>query len=319
MPGTYAVGLDVGATKILGGVVDCDTGEVLSTVKTPSPTGGGDAVVAAIEATIARALEEAPREVDGHIARIGLGLAGQVDRATGVLLSAPNLGGGVTNVAVSEPLNARFAVPVMLGNDVEVAALGESYFGAGKGIDLFACVFVGTGIGGALMEKGTRFRGASGSAGEIGHTMVQVGGRLCGCGQRGHLEAYASRTAIVAQLREEVEGGAKSSLGPALLDTSQRVKSKPLSEALDAGDPLVVSVMTTAGHYLGLGLASLINLWNPQRIILGGGVIDRIDMLFNLAAETAKSSALAVPAASVDIVRAALGDNSGMVGAAMLE
>jgi glucokinase len=141
---------------------------------------------------------------------------------------------------------------------------------------------------------------------------------VCGCGQRGHLEAYASRTAIVNQLREAVEGGEKSSLGPLLLDTSQRVKSKPLADAVAHEDPLAVNIMTQAGLYLGLGLASLINLWNPQRIVLGGGVIDRIDLLFKVASEQARSAALAVPAAAVDIVRAGLGDNSGVVGAAIL-
>jgi glucokinase len=263
-------------------------------------------------------LNEMPGKIRDQIRGIGLGVAGQVDPVGGVLRAAPNLGGGVSNVALAAPLQARFDLPVTLGNDVEVAAIGESRFGAGKGIPLFACVFVGTGIGGALMENGVRVRGATGSAGEIGHIMVRAGGRVCGCGQRGHLEAYASRTAIVAQLREAVEGGERSSIGPLLLDNTERVKSKPLSEAVAAGDPLVVNAMTQAGYFLGLGLASLINLWNPQRIVLGGGVIDRIDLLFNIAAEQARNAALAVPAREIEIVRAALGDNSGMVGAALL-
>lgn len=319
MPAEYAVGLDVGATKILAGVVDCKTGKPLSTAKVASPTEGPGALLEAIKTAVQKALDDAPKEVDQHIARIGLGLAGQVDRESGVLLSAPNLGGGVTNVSVGDTLRKEFGLPVTVGNDVEVAALGESHFGAGRDIDLFACVFVGTGIGGALVQGGKRFAGASGSAGEIGHMMVRAGGRMCGCGQRGHLEAYSSRTAIVHQLREEVEGGAKSSISRLLLDQTQRVKSKPLSEAVEAGDKLVVDIMTQAAHYLGYGLASLINVWNPQRIVLGGGVIDRIDMLFKIASETAKASALAVPAAAVEIVRAELGDYSGMVGAAMLE
>jgi glucokinase len=249
---------------------------------------------------------------------IGLGMAGQVDQKKGVLRFAPNLGGGVRDVAVADPLNSRFKLPVKVRNDVEVAAIGESHFGAGKGVSLFACVFVGTGIGGALMVDGTRFEGASGSAGEIGHIMVEAGGRMCGCGQRGHLEAYASRTAITHILREEVQGGAQSSISELLLDPHQRVRSKPLSEAVDAGDPLVVNTITQAGFYLGLGLASLINLWNPKRIVLGGGVLDRIDMLFTVAAKEARESALPAAAAPVDIVRAALGDNSGMVGAGLL-
>jgi glucokinase len=318
MAGRYTVGVDVGGTKILGGLIDCESGRIVSLVKMPSPPVGADAVVAAVAENISKVLAEAPGDLAKQVSGIGLGVAGQVDPAAGVLRAAPNLGGGLGLVPLREPLQARFHVPIALGNDVEVAALGESEFGAGKGIGLFACVFVGTGIGGALMQNGARYTGASGTAGEIGHIMVRAGGRVCGCGQRGHLEAYASRTAIVNQLREAVEGGEKSSLGPLLLDTSQRVKSKPLADAVAHEDPLAVNIMTQAGLYLGLGLASLINLWNPQRIVLGGGVIDRIDLLFKVASEQARSAALAVPAAAVDIVRAGLGDNSGVVGAAIL-
>lgn len=318
MPGPYAVGVDVGGTKILGGLIDCSSGTIISMVKSPSPTSGADPLMAALTENITRVLAEAPAEIAAQVSHIGLGVAGQVDSETGVLRGAPNLGGGLTNMPMREPLQARFNLPIAVGNDVEVAAIGESRFGAGRDIPLFACVFVGTGVGGALMMNGVRYGGATGNAGEIGHTMVRAGGRMCGCGQRGHLEAYASRTAIVAMLREAVEGGDKSSLAPLLLDNAQRVKSKPLAEAVAAGDALAVNTITQAGLYLGLGLASLINLWNPQRIVLGGGVIDRIDLLVKVAAEQAKSAALPAPASGVDVVRAALGDNSGMVGAALL-
>jgi glucokinase len=318
MAGPYTIGVDVGGTKILGGLIDCGSGAIVSLVKTPSPPLGAQAVVGAVEATIVRVLAEAPGEIARQVQGIGLGVAGQVDPEMGILRAAPNLGGGISEVPLAAPLKQRFGLPVELGNDVEVAAIGESRFGAGKGIALFACVFVGTGVGGALMYHGNRFRGATGTAGEIGHIMVRAGGRLCGCGQRGHLEAYASRTAIVAALREAVEGGETSSLAPLLLNNMQRVKSKPLAEAVANGDPLTVNIITQAGLHLGLGLASLINLWNPQRIVLGGGVIDRIDRLFQVAADHARSAALAVPGSQVEIVRAALGDNSGMVGAALL-
>ena len=320
MAGSYAVGVDVGATKILAGVVNYKTGQVHSTVKVSSPTNGPDALMEAIVEAISKALGEAPKDIADDVKRIGLGLAGQVSSAKGVLHAAPNLGGGITSdVPVREPLSAHFGVPIALGNDVEAAALGEATFGAGRGKKFFACVFVGTGIGGALMQDGVRYKGASGSAGEIGHILVQAGGRPCGCGQRGHLEAYASRSAIVSILREQVEAGAKSSLRDLLLDPGQQVRSKPLSQAIEEGDPLVVDGIRKAGVYLGLGLSSLINLWNPERIVLGGGVIDRINLLFNVAAQTAEETSLKVATDAVDIVRAELGDNSGLVGAALIE
>jgi len=320
MAGKYAIGLDVGATKMLGGLVDRETGEVLNSVKTPSPTGGVEGVYAAIEENIARVLEEAPDGAAGQVEQIGLGLPGQVDKQAGVLLAAPNLGGGITTaLPLAEPLRARFGLPVIVGNDLEVAAMGESKFGAGRGVELFACVFVGTGVGGALMVDGVRFSGASGTAGEIGHVVVVEGGRHCGCGQRGHLEAYASRSAIVEIMREEVRGGGKSSLKEQLLDKDERVTSKPIAKAVEEGDPLVIKVLTEAGRHLGTGLSGLINLWNPQRIVLGGGLMDRIDLLFYVAVDQAKRLSLRVPSEAVDIVRAELGDNSGMVGAALLE
>ena len=320
MAGTYAIGLDVGATKMLGGVVESETGDVLCSVKTPSPAGSVEGVYRAIEENIARVLAEAPDGMVANVQRIGLGLPGQVDRQAGVLRAAPNLGGGITSpLPLAEPLQARFGLPVIVGNDLEVAALGESKFGAGRGVKLFACVFVGTGVGGALMVDGVRFGGASGSAGEIGHVIVVEGGRPCGCGQRGHLEAYASRSAIVEILREEVRGGARSSLKEMLLDTEERVRSKPIAKAVEEGDALAIKVLTDAGRHLGTGLADLINLWNPQRIVLGGGLMDRIDLLFYVAVDQAKRLSLRVPSEAVEIVRAELGDHSGMVGAALLE
>jgi glucokinase len=319
MAGQYTVGVDVGATKILAGVIDTRSGSIQSTVKLPSPTSGPEDLVEATGDAVAKAIAEAPKEAR-QVKRIGLGLAGQVDITKGLLRAAPNLGGGITTaVQFTKPLEERFETPVVLGNDVEAAALGESRFGAGRDKRFFACVFVGTGIGGALVEEGVRFRGASGTAGEIGHIMVMAGGRLCGCGQRGHLEAYASRTAIVEMLREQVEAGAECSIASLLRDGDERVRSKPLSQAVDQGDLTVVNVMTQAALYLGLGLSTLMNLWNPECIVLGGGVIDRIDLLFNVAADHAKRMSLQVAAEAVEIVRAQLGDNSGLVGAALLE
>jgi glucokinase len=160
--------------------------------------------------------------------------------------------------------------------------------------------------------------GVAGTAGEIGHMVVHAGGRLCGCGQRGHLEAYASRTAMVAMLREGMEAGQHTVLDEALVNPTLRIKSGMLLRAVQRGDSLTIRVLMRAGHYLGLGLASLINLWSPERIVLGGGVIEKLDILFDVARETAHSAALPVPAARTEIVRAVLGDYSGVVGAARL-
>lgn len=317
MAGPYAIGVDVGGTKILAGVVDCTSGEVIGLGKVNSPIGAA-AVLENTQQAIGEALAATPTLDRAALHGIGIAAAGQVDRARGVLLSAPNLGGGIDDVDFAGPLGRHFNLPVYLENDVQGAALGEARFGAGRGQHLFACVFVGTGVGGALLVDGQRYTGAAGSAGEIGHMMIRAGGRLCGCGQRGHLEAYASRTAIVAMLHEGLNLGRKTMLEEELKTPGQRIKSGMLLRAVKDGDKLTIRSLKRAGYFLGLGLASLINLWSPNRIVLGGGVIEKIDLLVDIAAQTAKAAALPVPAQDVEIVRTGLGDYSGVVGAAML-
>ena len=234
MAGPYAIGVDVGGTKILAGVVDCTSGEVIGLSKGGSPLGRQRWLKGSNRPSEKR--WPPSRDLDRTQLR-GIGAAaGQVDRARGVLLSAPNLGGGIDNVDFAGPLSSRFNLPLWLENDVQGAALGEARFGAGRGHKLFACVFVGTGVGGALLVDGQRYTGAAGSAGEIGHTMIRAGGRLCGCGQRGHLEAYASRSAIVAMLREGLELGRKTVLEEALKTPGYPIKSGMLLRAVKDGD-----------------------------------------------------------------------------------
>jgi glucokinase len=317
MAGPYAIGVDVGGTKILAGVVDCTSGEVVGLGKLSSPLGAA-AVMETVRQAIGEALAATPELDRAQLRGIGIAAAGQVDRERGVLLSAPNLGGGIDNVNFAGPLNAHFHLPVWVENDVVGAALGEARFGAGRDQRLCACVFVGTGVGGALLENGQRYTGAAGSAGEIGHMMIRAGGRLCGCGQRGHLEAYASRTAIVAMLNEGMNVGRKTILEEELKTPGHRIKSGMLLRAVKEGDKLAIRSLKRSAYFLGLGLAGLINLWSPDRIVLGGGVIEKIDLLVDIAAQTAKAAALPVPAQAVEIVRTALGDYSGVVGAAML-
>jgi glucokinase len=317
MAGPYAIGVDVGGTKILAGVVDCSDGQVIGLGKLNSPLGAA-AVMETVRQAIGEALTATPELDRAQLRGIGVAAAGQVDRERGVLLSAPNLGGGIDNVDFAGPLSAHFHLPVWVENDVVGAALGEARFGAGRDQRLCACVFVGTGVGGALLVNGERYTGAAGSAGEIGHMMIRAGGRLCGCGQRGHLEAYASRTAIVAMLNEGMNVGRKTILEEELKTPGHRIKSGMLLRAVKEGDKLTIRSLKRSAYFLGLGLASLINLWSPDRIVLGGGVIEKIDLLVDIAAQTAKAAALPVPAQAVEIVRTALGDYSGVVGAAML-
>ena len=181
-------------------------------------------------------------------------------------------------------------------------------------------------MGGAVVTGGKLVTGVSGSAGEIGHLVVDSGGRLCGCGGRGHVEAYASRTAITYSLMGDLKRGRKSvlrELAPelstaAMWPESGAVRSGVLADAIEMGDELVLETIGEAGRYLGYGLASVISLLNPARIVMGGGVIESVGLLFEVASDYARRESLAVPGRAVEFTRAKLGDHSGVVGAALI-
>jgi glucokinase len=321
---SVALGIDFGGTKVLAGVVNLETGEVLATAKKRT-NAGDDAgqLMDRLYAVGADALEKSgvkPGDIEG----IGVGLAGQIDVARGILLGAPNLSQSTVDLPMADLLTSHFGVPARLRNDVQVAALGEGAFGAGKGHSEFVCVFVGTGIGGALVRDGLIVPGAAGACGEIGHIVIHANGRICGCGGRGHLEAYASRTAITKALLGELKRGRKSIVSDLIGNVSESdpggtaIRSGVLAKAISAEDELAFDIVYEAGRYLGYGLASVINLLNPARIILGGGVIEAVQQLFSFAVRTAQREALPTSANSVEIVQAGLGDYAGVVGAALL-
>ncbi len=321
---THALGVDFGGTKVLAAVVDLETGKVVGTGKKKTrPDDGPDALMGRIYETGEAAIREARLGKKDGIVGIGVGIAGQVDASRGMLLGTPNLSQATVELPMADLLTQRFGVPAALRNDVQIAALGEEHFGAGKDAVDFLCVFVGTGVGGAIVRGGELVPGAAGTAGEIGHLVVDAGGRHCGCGGRGHLEAYASRTAITRVLLAELHRGRSSVLADLVPGSNEEpggtaIRSGVLARAVTGGDELVIETVTEAGRYLGLGLASAINLLNPQRIILGGGVIEAVDLLFQVAASHARREALPVPGRTVEIVKAGLGDNAGVVGAALL-
>lgn len=324
MAGDLAIGVDFGGTKLLAAVVDVSNGEILSSSKKKTdPSDDAKALMERLYAGIDNALESAPIKKKSGIKGIGVGIAGQIDSKKGILLGAPNLSQATVDLPIADMLEARYKVPAALLNDVQVAAVGEGTFGAGKNCDNFFCVFVGTGVGGAIVLDGHLYTGASGTAGEIGHLIIHANGRHCGCGGRGHLEAYASRTAITRTILGELKRGRKSvltKLEPALADgdgDGSVLRSGLLAKAIKENDPLVTETLTEAGTDLGLGLASAINLLNPERIILGGGVIEAVDYLFEVASQRALRDALPTPAGKTEIVRAKLGDNAGIVGAAI--
>ena len=322
----HALGIDFGGTKLLAAVVDLETGEVVATAKKrTSAADSPKAIMERLYGVADGALQSADMKAK-QLVGIGVGAAGQVDAAEGVLVGTPNLSQSVVDLPIAASLRKRYGVPAALRNDVQVAATGEMAFGAGRGVEDVVFCFVGTGVGGAVVAGGKLQTGVSGSAGEIGHNVVDSGGRLCGCGGRGHLESYASRTAITFSLMGDLKRGRESvlrQLAPELTTSAKwpesgAVRSSALQRALELSDSLVTETIADAGRYLGYGLASVINLLNPARIVLGGGVIESVDLMFDMAVEYARREALAAPRAHVEFVRAGLGDHSGVVGAALI-
>jgi glucokinase len=325
MSGPFSLGIDFGGTKVLAAVVDLSNGKVVGSDKKKSNASDGPSeLIERVFDVADGALRSAKLPKKSEIVGIGVGIAGQVDAAEGVLLGAPNLSQATVNLPMAKLLRERYGVPAALRNDVQIAAMGEAKFGAGKDASDFLCIFVGTGVGGAIVREGELVKGAAGTAGEIGHLVIHANGRLCGCGGRGHLEAYASRSAITKSIIGDLRRGRPSSLlklVPELKDDEPggtALRSGLLAQAVNEGDELVIESIEDAGRYLGYGIASAINLLNPSMVILGGGVIEAVDLLFHVAEWRALREALPAAARNVQIVKAGLGDDSGVVGAAIL-
>lgn len=313
--GKYSIGIDLGGTKILTALVDKSTGEVISYIKKKTKKDKGpDKIVQKIINSINELLNESGKVIS-EIDNIGIGAAGQIDRENGIIINAPNL--DCADLNIKEILEKQFNKDILLGNDVEIATIGEMYFGAGKGEKDFVCIFVGTGIGSGIVQDGRLRYGTTGTAGEIGHIIVDVGGRSCGCGGCGCLEAYASRLAIEKRIIGALKKGRKSDIVNYLVE-DKPIKTSMLKKSLDNKDELVMQIINEASEYLASGLASVINFYNPSMIILGGGLMDAIDYFYSHSIEIAKIKSLPTPSKSIRFEKARLGDFSGVIGAALL-
>ncbi len=312
------VGVDLGGTKILAAVVTAD-GKILGQAKRKTkPETGIESVIERIVKTVDDALGSA-KVARTDVRAVGIGAPGPIDPDTGTVLMAPNLNGW-ENVPLAKTLSEQLGVPVFLDNDVNVGTLGEFVYGAGRGAKDVIGVFVGTGIGGGLIIGGQLRSGARHAAGEIGHMIVLAEGPYCGCGNRGCIEALASRTAIVNSLRTAMQAGRKTTLAEALADGGvERLSSGVLAQAWKSNDTLTVEVLTRVQYYLGLHLASLVNFLDPELIVLGGGVIEALgeDFLQPIRRAAYQHFTQRRDASQVKIVLSQLGDNAGILGAAV--
>ncbi len=310
----YSIGIDLGGTKILAAITDINTGKIVDEVKNKTKKIRGNSNILNITVDTLSELFNKTSINKDDINSIGLGLAGQVDRKNGVLLNGVNL--DVKKLDFKSPLEEKFNIPVYTGNDVEAAALGELKFGSGVGYSDIVCIFIGTGIGSAIIENGKIRKGASETAGEIGHIIVDLNGRSCTCGANGCLEAYASRTAIESRILGAIKKG-RTSIITDLTNTSS-ISSKHIKKALEAHDEVVCQYVAEAVEYLSGGIASIMNFYNPKLIILGGGLIQSVDEFYLNTIKKARMKALPIPSKNTDFKKAGLNDYSGVVGASCL-
>ena len=315
--GANVIGVDMGGTKILSAVIDAD-GNILGTAKVPTKADKGvSAVIDRIADSIRKAVDKSGVDSES-IQAVGIGAPGPLDPATGVVIFAPNL--GWRDVPLKTELEARVGFPTFVDNDVNVGTLGEHVFGAGRGVQNVVGIFVGTGIGGGIILNGELFHGASKTAGEVGHIIVKAGGPRCGCGTRGCLEAIASRTAMTKQFQKAILKKGKKSVISKLTDGDLgAIRSGVLAKAIRLNDKLTLKVFKKVTKYLGIGIGSIVNFLNPEMIVLGGGVVEALDDTFlDDIRAAAKKYSLPNTLDGVQIVRAELGDNSGILGAAAL-
>jgi glucokinase len=307
------LGVDLGGTKILAAVIDAQ-GRILSRDHTVTPAWQGhEAVVQSIAESAQRALDQAGVTVSS-LAAAGVGAPGLVNPDTGMVLTSPHLPGW-RNVCLRDMVQERLGKEVFLINDANAAALGELHFGAARGVRNFIYVTLSTGIGGGIVIDGKLYGGTIGAAGEVGHMTIDHQGPVCACGNRGCWETLASGTALARVARQRIEEGIRTSI----LDYSggdvAGVTAEAVHSAARQGDRLALELIAQAGYYVGVGLANLIDIFNPELIVIGGGLSNIGDILLKPAFKVARERAYGEAFRAVRFASAGLGRDSGVVGA----
>ncbi|MFN8523757.1 MAG: ROK family protein [Chloroflexota bacterium] len=308
------VAVDLGGTKIRSLVVD-GLGRIKGVDQRPTDAREGkEHVIGHIVQSVQAACGACGIDVR-QVEAIGVDVPGPVDFERGILLDAPNLPGW-QNVALGPILTERLGPRSCLENDANAAAVGEHRFGAGRGTRHMLYLTVSTGIGGGIIIDGKLYRGADGTAGELGHIVVDPAGPQHNCGMTGCLEVMSSGTAIARMAQEAVRAGRSPMLAEAVRDGM--LSSKEVSDAAHAGDAAAQEILATAARYLGFGLANYINIFNPEVFVIGGGASQIFDLLIQPAWDSARSMAWERPARRARLERAALGGDSGALGMAAL-
>jgi glucokinase len=304
---TTILAADLGGTNLRMAVV-AEDGRILYRVKRATPDTDRDAVISAL----VESARECIAEVGEQPESLGIAVPATINMADGILRNAPNLP-FLSGVNLADPIASILGLPVITDNDATLAGLGENWLGASRGFRDAICITLGTGVGGGVILNGEVYRGIDGTAGEIGHICVEPNGVPCGCGSHGCLEQYASATAVVRIARE-----LRSAYPDSALAGAGSFTSLELFEAGRGSEALAVEAFRVSGRYLGIALGGLVNVLNPEIVVIGGGMSAAWELIIGPVASEMKKRAFREPAERVKLIPAKLGDDAGILGAARL-
>lgn len=317
-PGRWIVGVDIGGTNIVVGVIALDGGGPVALQTIPTEAGrGSETVVKKVAAMVEDVISQTVSAHGGtraDVAGVGIGSPGPVNREHGLVINTPNL--GWTNLPLRDLISEAVDLPATLDNDANCATYGEWWLGAGRDVNHLVGITLGTGIGGGIVLNGEIVHGASDAAGEIGHMTIEFTGRKCKCGNYGCLEAYCSGPNIAARAREGLEAGCESVLTQLVDGELDNITAETVYEAVVLNDPYANEVMAETAKILGAGVANIINVLNPQAIVIAGGVTRAGEHLFAPLRAEVRRRAFRSAYDACHVLPAALPDTAGMIGAA---
>ncbi len=309
----YAVGVDIGGTNIKLGIISEEGKIIKKTLVKTMGDGGPKIVVSQIKKGINELLQKNSYKISG----IGIGCAGTVIQGKGIVENPPNLPGW-ERVALGSIIKKEFGLDVFLDNDANAAAIGEMHFGAGKKLNSFVMVTLGTGIGGGIIINRKIYHGDFGAAGEIGHTVIDYNGPKCNCGSYGCIEAYVGNHYLVKRIQNEMKGRTDTKIWDLINHDIENLSPRVIDEAAEAGDEFAKSIIKQTGEYLGYSFASLANILDISTFVVGGGVAGFGEPLFNAAREKASERVLIPMKKRIKVIPAKLKNDAGIKGASAL-
>jgi glucokinase len=309
--------VDLGGTNIKAGIVDIESGSVLSAKSVPTLAREGHDAVMGRMADLVNNTIAAHGLAKTSVGGVGVTAPGVLDLEKGTTLFLPNLPGAWPNVPLRDFIQDKTGLPVFLLNDVRAITFGEWKFGAGRGADTMACFAIGTGIGGGLVINGQLHLGIGGTAGELGHQTIDFNGPICGCGNRGCVEAFASGPAIAAMGLKAVTQGRTTILGSLVNYDLNKITPEIIFEAAQQGDAVANEIYAEAGMYLGVAVANVLVSVGPRKVVIAGGVAAAGDLLLEPLRATIRQRVKVMPVEQVEVVQASLGSEAGVLGVAM--